>query len=253
MPDKKDIRRQKDEIKNLIRNSSSENHIPGIHNYCDRWCEKCEFTDRCATYSFEESSKEVFSDPDAKWDHLSIILNATFEYLSEELKKHGYTEEQMAAMADEASPEEEVKPEDNELHTFALDYGTKVHQWIKDNDSLISSLPFLTKKINGIKVSEYIAIITWYHLFICAKSDRALGGLNDKSEFSVSDSNGSAKIALIAVERSIASWGALLNVLESDEDSIYTFLKMLFTIKKQLNALFPHAEEFVRPGFDEKL
>ena len=25
--------------------------IPGIYNYCDRWCEHCELTSRCLNYA----------------------------------------------------------------------------------------------------------------------------------------------------------------------------------------------------------
>ncbi len=31
-----------------------ENFIPGIYNYCDRWCERCPFTDRCMNYAMEK-------------------------------------------------------------------------------------------------------------------------------------------------------------------------------------------------------
>ncbi|MDB5210640.1 MAG: hypothetical protein JWQ30_1467, partial [Sediminibacterium sp.] len=27
-----------------------EEFISGIHNYCDRWCERCTFTNRCSIY-----------------------------------------------------------------------------------------------------------------------------------------------------------------------------------------------------------
>ena len=28
--------------------------IPGIYNYCDRWCERCLYTDRCRTFAMEK-------------------------------------------------------------------------------------------------------------------------------------------------------------------------------------------------------
>ena len=28
----------------------SEGYIVGIHNYCDRWCERCQFTEQCRIY-----------------------------------------------------------------------------------------------------------------------------------------------------------------------------------------------------------
>lgn len=35
----------KDKYKKL---ASNPNMISGIHNYCNRWCERCKFTTRCA-------------------------------------------------------------------------------------------------------------------------------------------------------------------------------------------------------------
>ena len=29
--------------------------ITGIHNYCDRWCERCPFTTQCGSYALEDS------------------------------------------------------------------------------------------------------------------------------------------------------------------------------------------------------
>ena len=30
------------------------NYIPGIFNYCDRWCERCPLTARCRVYAMEQ-------------------------------------------------------------------------------------------------------------------------------------------------------------------------------------------------------
>jgi len=59
--------------------------IPGIYNYCDRWCERCPFTSRCMNYALSE---EAFVDPDSRdmknkafWEALSAIFAATLEIL----------------------------------------------------------------------------------------------------------------------------------------------------------------------------
>src|SRR5687768_2257063 len=33
--------------------SDEERFIPGIYNYCDRWCERCGFTSRCRVFADE--------------------------------------------------------------------------------------------------------------------------------------------------------------------------------------------------------
>lgn len=44
--------------------------ILSIHNYCDRWCERCAFTDRCVRYALEGG---LFDDA-ARRDEHSVIL-----------------------------------------------------------------------------------------------------------------------------------------------------------------------------------
>ena len=47
---------EKEATKNQPEKST---HIPGIYNYCDRWCERCPFTSRCLNF---EMSEENFGD-----------------------------------------------------------------------------------------------------------------------------------------------------------------------------------------------
>ena len=65
------------------------------------------------------------------------------------------------------------------------------------------------------------------------------------------DSNGSAKIALIAVDRLIAAWSILMEKMTDHEDEILKFLISLADIRKQTELTFPMARKFVRPGFDD--
>ena len=41
----------------LIKMAENPHLIPGIYNYCDRWCERCTFTSRCLTFLTEEEKK----------------------------------------------------------------------------------------------------------------------------------------------------------------------------------------------------
>ena len=33
--------------------------IPGIYNYCDRWCERCAFTARCMNFAMGLNAKII--------------------------------------------------------------------------------------------------------------------------------------------------------------------------------------------------
>jgi hypothetical protein len=35
--------------------SSAEPYIDGIFNYCDRWCERCEYSGRCRVFAMDRS------------------------------------------------------------------------------------------------------------------------------------------------------------------------------------------------------
>ena len=65
------------------------------------------------------------------------------------------------------------------------------------------------------------------------------------------DRDGSAKIALIAVERSMHAWSSLFEILPEKEDDFLEILAMLEKIKTMTIQEFPNAQAFVRPGFDE--
>jgi len=43
----------------LLSKAKDPKYIPGIYNYCDRWCERCRFTSRCLNC---ELTEEQFGD-----------------------------------------------------------------------------------------------------------------------------------------------------------------------------------------------
>ena len=67
------------------------------------------------------------------------------------------------------------------------------------------------------------------------------------------DSDGSAKVALLGIDRSIAAW-RLMQLSEPDRAaSIVPLILQLETLRYRVERKFPYAREFVRPGFDEVL
>lgn len=57
--------------------------IPGIYNYCDRWCERCTFTSRCQSYTrtSELSTEQLDSANKTFWSYLSANLENAIELL----------------------------------------------------------------------------------------------------------------------------------------------------------------------------
>src|SRR5210317_2073689 len=75
------------------KNDGNQEHISGIYNYCDRWCERCPFTSRCMNYAL---GKDEFNSPESKdmtnqafWDNLHDIFKATLEMVKESAEEMG--------------------------------------------------------------------------------------------------------------------------------------------------------------------
>ena len=229
--------------------------ISGIHNYCDRWCERCNFTLRCRVFAAEQemTGEERDINNEAFWKRLAANFADARQMLSEKAEEFGIdlnavSDEEFAAVR---GREDEFVGKDS-LSILAGKYLKDAETVLeKKDDWLIFSAPDDDTK------NEMLEIIYWYQMFIAAKIRRGLSGLLDvdgnfdENELSdpQSDANGSVKIALIAVERSIMAW----TVLMSNENSptIKPLLNLLETIKQTAEKKFPNAYNFVRPGFDE--
>ena len=99
----------KEHIKRLGRNPD---FIPGIHNYCDRWCERCPFTSRCMNFALSE---EAFPDPESRninneafWQKIAETFQATFDLLKEMIEDQGIDLESLDTDTEE---EHEPRPE----------------------------------------------------------------------------------------------------------------------------------------------
>ncbi|MEA3208237.1 MAG: hypothetical protein QOE70_1294 [Chthoniobacter sp.] len=65
------------------------------------------------------------------------------------------------------------------------------------------------------------------------------------------DSHGTAKVALISIDRSIAAWAALRELFPEHEGSVLEVLRQLGRLRTGVEAKFPQARAFIRPGRDE--
>jgi hypothetical protein len=64
-------------------------------------------------------------------------------------------------------------------------------------------------------------------------------------------SDGSIKVALIAIDRSISAWRMMQTARTDRADSVNPQLVALECLRLGLEKSFPHARDFIRPGFDE--
>ncbi len=260
----------REHIKKLAENPD---FIPGIYNYCDRWCERCPFTSRCMNYALSE---EQFSKPEARdirnklfWEKLSEAFRVTRELLEEALQDQGITLDDIDL--ESVQEKERVKQQSVDDHVCsrtAKAYGKMVDTWFDSEKDLFEEQRHKFRTRVGFDYpgtdaieeaagfEDTVKIIRWYQHQIYAKTMRAVSGKIDEDltgleEDLPKDSDGSAKVALIGIDRSIAAWMKLRAYLSEHKDDIIDLLVHLDRLRKNTEKIFPDARSFVRPGFDE--
>ncbi len=228
--------------------------ISSIHNYCDRWCERCEFTARCRVFAMEAASGIEDSD-DPMGDAIRTVAAAFADakrMLMEKADELGIDLE--SAVNDpeiaECIERQRSAVKGEEAVELARNYALETRHVVDASGEWLGS-------DDDPMAEEMLEILRWYLFFIAAKVHRGyhgiidLDGEEDRDELldTQSDANGSIKIALIAIERSILAWTYLIDI--NNASIIRPEIETLETIQQSIETKFPNARDFVRPGFDE--
>ena len=257
----------KNKIKEIV---SRPEHIPGIYNYCDRWCDRCDKTHACTNFAIGVSQ---FPDPDSNdphsakfWNQLDEVFKATIEMLQEMADVQGV--DLSAIDLDAAEVEDKhliAVAEDHICSKMSQSYIKLVNCWFGKNQSLFDhkcdelerleamDLPNTDPAEEVERLNDDIEVIRWYQTQIFVKLMRAVEGVemfSGEAE-SINDSDGSAKVALLAVERSTAAWADLRRSFPTQADEILDILIFLQRLCKKIEEFFPNARSFIRPGFDD--
>lgn len=132
---------------------------------------------------------------------------------------------------------------------MAAAYMHVAHAWRRTSDDLEAA--------GDPVVREALSIVSHDLVFIRVKLHRALDG---KACFGTEDDflddgpvqndwNGSAKVALISIERSAEAWGVLATATGQQTPAVLA--DQLRDLRAEVEREFPDAWKFVRPGFDE--
>jgi hypothetical protein len=270
----------------LIQLAANRDLISGIYNYCDRWCERCPFTARCLVFATEKADgafddSEIDDVNNAKfWQKLESTFKQVRQMIVEWAEEEGIDLETLEGEVLLAEREQQrADAKEHSLSLSARRYAMKVQEWFEQELAIERSVhDDTTGTVNSaeedIDVSDAIEVVRWYQFFIPSKIFRALMGFERQTsageavsdnfgqpaaaaedevlvEISGNHSDGSAKIALIAIDRSLNAWRILQRSLPEKTDSILPMLVKLDRLRQATEAVFPRARDFMRPGFDE--
>jgi hypothetical protein len=238
--------------------------IPGIYNYCDRWCERCSFTSRCLVFATEqEDNDENPAHRDITneqfWQRLSLIFKETKEMILEWANEEGIDLENIDE--DEIAWSEK-QHDDAERHPLAVSgkrYADEVRKWFAEYYQTLESSDVEsdeTDEEQADQVRDATEVLFWYQYQIAVKTIRALWSRSTESdewtgESDSKDSDGSAKVALVGLDRSIAAWRLMQLSLPERSELIVPLILHLERLRNATEKEFPNARDFIRPGFDE--
>ena len=216
-----------------------EGFILGIYNYCDRRCETCEFTSRCRAFA-DGAEHDAGTTPELK----SLIQ--TPPHPSDLLEAPGWLEEILANVNSETLDELPPRPglPANFRRVAALSGAYCDHAW-----AVVEAADGRASRSNDDPVS----VILWFAPMIAAKTRRALTGLNefDGGREFPPDHEGSAKVALIGIDRSMLAWAEARRLGLVSAEQAARFIGELHWLGAEIEELIPLARAFIRPGFDE--
>lgn len=222
-----------------------EGFIVGIFNHCDRWCEACAFTSRCRLFA-DVAEIEASLDPGLK-----AVVDAPVLPQESSASMPPWIEEMIQAV--NTSGECMVAVEDERPRRRSPDEHLAIERRAKRY--CVDVFPWLHARRYAVKdPNDPVAVIGWFHTMIPAKVHRALLGLAEGSrnerEWSA-DCDGSAKVALLGIERSHVAWLDLVERGLVTNGDAAPFIADLVWLGDELERVFPRARAFVRPAFDE--
>jgi hypothetical protein len=152
-----------------------------------------------------------------------------------------------AVNADERKPRpprRRILVEHEPLCEHALDYVDWVFAWRRTHEAFTAVTD----------PADPRAVVSWFYSLIYVKIRRALRALaeDDPAERDwPADHDGSAKVALLSVERSQKAWLLIVERGHATWNEAEPFIRQLLWIRDEIERIFPNARAFVRPGFDE--
>ena len=252
----------------LIDLADNPNFISGIYNYCDRWCERCPFSSRCMVYATEKEDDD--GDPEARdisneafWRKLASIFEETKQMMVDWADEAGIDLSQVDEAANERREKRRSDAFKDELAVAASDYAVTVTKWFTGFDQVLNASDLALNETDTDeleRIEEAREVIHWYQYQIAVKLMRALSSrsseaewLDEASDDEAKDSDGSAKVSLIGIGRSVSAWRLMQMCLPERADSIIPMILELERLRQRTELRFPKARDFVRPGFDEVL
>jgi len=262
-----------DELDDLV---GDPRFVPGIYNYCDAWCDRCPFTERCLNFAMREKlhdeleRRRTDGENAEFWERMDAKSEETAE-ATEPLPETAdeWDEEELAEYC-EREERRDKEARDHPAARAAKRYSNMADAWLdarqaetEENLKLLTAEPPTDPAApdpgeQAVQLQEALEVVGWYQRLIWVKLMRALREDDDMKEMAEEydfpkDSDGSAKVALIGMDRSLVAWADVERLLPSAAESVRPIQALLVRLRRLVEETLPDARAFKRAGFDEPL
>jgi hypothetical protein len=215
--------------------------IPGVHHFCDEWCDYCPVAGRCLEFRCTEVFRRQRGRREA--DSTFTSMDEAIAFTREVAAIDGSSTEELDAILANAPGESGLTTADP-LASVAWEYAVDAAFFLlPQTNEILSRRP----QPSGPSAGD---VVLWYHLRIYMRVVRALVSRDRAcgADRLVEDANGCAKLVLVSVERSRA---ALLSMRSAENGGkIDLLVARLDELEHGIAERFPQARGFVRVGLD---
>lgn len=214
--------------------------IPLVYDYCDMWCERCPITHRCLLFAAEKlQCGDVSRTGDESGLEEAIDLTrAVIDVSSPADKPIARLDLQLCDVS--TAPREPALG--HPLEYLARHYAIQAAEFLQ---------ALQCEPDGQMPRGSPAEVIARHHFLIAAKTYRALVshyGAEIEPEL-LRDALGSARLVLIAIERSLAAWRSLS--FQKDDGRVGGLIELLEALSAAVEIRFPDARAFLRPGLDD--
>jgi len=254
-------------------------NISGIYNYCDRWCEKCSYTNRCLLFKREAEMQIRHILKEEKPNDLEVVAKDVSDNLEEvmDLFNQKADDTDFLDYDEDDDYEEEDDDDDEDFDKFLEEQERESDEQNKSFNPLIHLSEEMFKELetyyNVVKknypkeVGKYdtenpliknLQILSGYipqisvkiHMCFWGKKQTAKAKSKLSKEIEEGMLNVSSRIAYVGIQNCLAVLNEILAKSKELENETRLFLFTLKMIKKMFVEEFPKGQTYKRPYFD---
>ena len=257
----------------LLMQQLAPENIVGVHNYCDGWCDRCGFANRCVVnMSRPRELERPGADP--LLDHLKERFDEVKTLVA---RRSTLSMEEVLNNLPEPGPEDQaefrrqdtrrkVRRRNDPILREAQSYSGLARAWMEaEADGMCTHADALVRRahvdnVDGIASTELsrlldaVEIVRHDCFLIFVKLHRAIDGFEERGQTPdhdpiQNDYNGSAKLALTCIDRSEGAWRAIGRWYPGC-GAATALAEQLAALRAAVEQRLPFARAFLRPGFD---